>query len=84
MASAHAIIEGAGQQQRWRLADGTSGDSPARRRRRRTGALAVAVAALVAAAAGGGDQRQQFSILEHSRPASAGGVQLLRKCTKFS
>ena len=80
MASAHAIIEGAGQRQRWRLAAGTSGESPARCRRCRAGALAFAVAALVAAA-GGGDQRQQFSILEHSRPAS---VQLLRKCTKFS
>ena len=80
MASAHAIIEGAGQRQRWRLAAGTSGDSPARCRRCRAGALAFAVAALVAAA-GGGDQRQQFSILEHSRPAS---VQLLRKWTKFS
>ena len=69
MASAHAIIEGAGQRQRWRLAAGTSGESPARCRRCRAGALALAVAALVAAA-GGGDQRQQFSILEHSRPAS--------------
>jgi len=57
----------------------TSGDSPARCRRGRAGALALAVAALVAAAVGG-DQRQQFSILEHSRPAS---VQLLRKRSKF-
>jgi hypothetical protein len=39
----------------------------------------LAVEALVAAAVGG-DQRQQFSILEHSRPAS---VQLLRKRSKF-
>ena len=80
MASAHAIIEGAGQQQRWRLAAGTSSYSPAQCRRGRAGALALAVAALIAAA-GGGDQQQQFSILEHSRPAS---MQLLRKCTKYS
>ena len=57
-----------------------AGTSPARCRRGGAGALALAVAPLVAAA-GGGDQRQQFSILEHSRPAS---VQLLRKWTKFS
>ena len=46
-----------------------AGTSPARCRRGRAGALALAVAPLVAAA-GGGDQRHQFSILEHSRPAS--------------